>query len=116
MEHKYLVADEPVDDAADDGENEGGKGGCPESANGHPWHNERSDLEHESVDHEGKQAKGEYVKWQGENGENWFDDGIDNGQYNSTKHKRGDGVKIKSLYELGSEIQSQAVGQKMNNE
>lgn len=110
------VADEPIDDAADDGEHESGKGGCPESADGHAWYEEAGDLEHEAVDHEGEEAEGEKIERQREYGDDRFDDGVDDGENDGTEHKGCDGIKVESLHELGSEIQPETVAQKMNDQ
>ena len=110
------VADKPVDDAADDGEDEGGKGGCPEAADGHARHDEGGDLEHEAVDHEGEEAEGEQVDRQCEQGDDRFDDGVNDGEHDGAEHEGGKGVEVEALHELSGEIEPEAIAQEVDDE
>lgn len=109
------VADEPVDDAADDGEHEGGEGGGPEAANVHSWHDQAGDFEHEAVDDKSEEAEREEIERQGKNGDDWLDDSIDNGEDDGAEHKGGKRIEVESLHELGGQIKPKTVGKQMDD-
>ena len=104
-----LVANQPINDATDDGENQGSESSCPEAADIHARYDKGCNLEQEAVDNKSKQTECDNIDWQGENGDNWFDDGVDNGEDNGAEHQSSEGVKVETLYELGGEIQPEAV-------